>query len=100
MLGSLIGLALLLGTIGLGVGGYVVARDFVRRRLRFVDAVRSPLAPIVAGVGAFLLLLPLSWLPIITATPAVAFGFGAAFGTASGVRAIRRHDLGGRQLNP
>ena len=59
------------------------AKDFVRKKLRFVDAVRSPLAPILAGIAAFLLLWPLSWLPLITATPAVVFAFGCAFGTAS-----------------
>ena len=94
------GLITLFATVVLGVGGYLFARDFVRKRLRFVDAIRSPLAPIAAGVAAFLLLWPLSWLPIISATPAVVFGFGCAFGTASGVRALRRYDAGSRQLMP
>lgn len=98
MIGTVIGLITLLGTIVLGVGGYLFAKNFVRRRLRFVDAVRSPLAPILAGVAAFLLLWPLSWLPVISATPAVVFGFGCAFGTASGVKALRRHDQGAHLL--
>lgn len=98
MIGTVIGLITLLGTIVLGVGGYLFARDFVRRKLRFVDAVRSPLAPIAAGVLAFLVLWPLSWLPIISVTPAVVFAFGCAFGTASGVKALRRYDAGSRQL--
>ena len=100
MIGTIIGLITLLGTIVLGVGGYVLAKDFVRKKLRFVDAVRSPLAPILVGIGAFLLLWPLSWLPIISATPAVVFAFGCAFGTASGVKALRRYDGGSRQLMP
>lgn len=100
MFETVIGGVLLLGTIVLGVGGYLISRDFVRRRLRFVDAVRSPLAPIAAGVAAFLLLWPLSWLPVISATPAVVFGFGCAFGTASGVKALRRFDGEHRQLRP
>jgi hypothetical protein len=100
MIGTIIGLVMLAATVVLGVGGYLVARDFVRKRLRFVDAVRSPLAPIAAGIAAFLLLWPLSWLPLISATPAVVFGFGCAFGTASGVRALRRYDAGSRQLMP
>ncbi|HEX6645418.1 MAG TPA: hypothetical protein VF037_12125 [Gemmatimonadales bacterium] len=100
MIGTMIGLITLFATVVLGVGGYLFARDFVRKRLRFVDAIRSPLAPIAAGVAAFLLLWPLSWLPIISATPAVVFGFGCAFGTASGVRALRRYDAGSRQLMP
>jgi hypothetical protein len=98
MIGTVIGLITLLGTIVLGVGGYLFAKDFVRRKLRFVDAVRSPLAPIAAGVLAFLVLWPLSWLPIISVTPAVVFAFGCAFGTASGVKALRRYDAGSRQL--
>ena len=100
MFESVLGLGLLAGTILLAVAGYVISRDFVRRHLRFVDAVRSPLAPIVAGIGAFILAWPLSWLPVISATPAVVFGFACAFGTASGVRALRRADFNSRQLRP
>jgi uncharacterized membrane protein len=85
-------LAMLFGTTLLAITGYVLSRDFVRRRLRFVDAIRSPLAPIAAGIGAFLLAFPLSFLPLITLTPAVVLGFACAFGTASGVRALRRAD--------
>ena len=100
MFDSLLSLGLLAGTIVLGVAGYMLSRDFVRRRLRFVDAIRSPLAPIAAGIGAFLLAWPLSWLPLISATPAVVFGFACAFGTASGVRALRRTEWSSRQLRP
>src|SRR3977135_3978458 len=41
-------LGLLIGAAALG-GGFVAARNFVRSRLRFVDAVRKPAAPVVAG---------------------------------------------------
>ena len=34
------------------VGGFVVSRDFVRRRLRYVDAVKKPSAPLIAGAAA------------------------------------------------
>ena len=37
-------LGLLIGAAALG-GGFLATRNFVRRRLRFVDAVRSPAAP-------------------------------------------------------
>lgn len=101
MFGSLIDLALLGGTLLLAIGGYVISRNFVRRRLRFVDAIRSPLAPIAAGVLAFLVASPISWLPLVPVTPAVVLGFACAFGTASGVRALRRGELhSGRQLMP
>jgi uncharacterized membrane protein len=100
MFGSLLQLAILGGTLLLGIGGYVLSRNFVRRRLRFVDAVRSPLAPIAAGVLAFLIAWPFTLLPLVTATTAVVLGFACAFGTASGVRALRRGDFNSRQLLP
>src|SRR5438046_10633978 len=43
-------LGLLIGAAALG-GGFVATRNFVRRRLRFVDAVRNPAAPLVAGIA-------------------------------------------------
>ena len=70
--------------------GYVLAKTFVRRRLRFVDAVYAPLAPLAVGVLAAGLAWPFAILPIITATMAVIFGIGAGMGTASGVRALKR----------
>ncbi len=44
------GLELILA-LGLGGFGYFRTRKFVRERLRFVDAVRKPAVPVVAGVG-------------------------------------------------
>src|SRR3977135_4274441 len=44
-------LGLLIGAAVLG-GGFVATRNFVRTRLRFVDAVRRPAAPVGAGVAA------------------------------------------------
>ena len=70
--------------------GFVVAKTFVRRRLRFVDAVYAPLAPLTVGVVAAGLAWPFAILPIITVTMAVIFGIGAGMGTASGVRALKR----------
>ena len=70
--------------------GFVIAKTFVRRRLRFVDAIYSPLAPLTVGVLMAALAWPLAILPIITGTTAVIFGIGAGVGTASGVRALKR----------
>ena len=98
MFESLFSAAVLSATLIAGIGGFVVTRNFVRRRLRFVDAIRSPLAPVAAGVLAFLALWPLTLLPIVTLATAVAFGFGCAFGTASGVRALRRAPTGDTRL--
>ena len=83
-----------------GVGGYLFARSFVRRRLRFVDAVQSPVAPIIAGAVAFLLAWPLTLLPVVTMSLAVLFGLGCGIGTASGVRALRRGDWQVQRLRP
>jgi hypothetical protein len=89
----------LLMVVAAGVAGYILARNFVRRRLRFVDAVHSPFAPIVAGSAAALLTWPAALLPFITFTTTLVFGIGTGLGTASGSRALRRND-GQRRLTP
>jgi len=66
------------------IGGYVLSRNFVRRRLRYVDAIQKPSAPLIAGVVAAAVVLPIAALPIITVGTAVAFGVGVASGVASG----------------
>lgn len=74
-----------------GVGGYIAVRRFVRDRLRFVDAVRRPLVPWLAGAGATLLAAPIVWLlPVIGAGTALVFGIGVGAGVASGRRDLRR----------
>ena len=78
-------IGLLIGIAAAG-GGFVAARQFVKRRLRFVDAVHRPAAPIVAGVGAAALAAPIALLPVVTLGTAIAFGVGVAGGVASGRR--------------
>ena len=84
-------LGLLIGVAALG-GGFVATRNFVRRRLRFVDAVRKPAAPLVAGLAAGLaataVALPLEALLPVTVWTAAAFGVGVAGGVASGRRTL------------
>ena len=77
----MLGLLLAAGALA---AGFVVTRDFVRRRLRFVDVMQKPSAPVVAGVVATAALLPVAALPLITMGTAVAFGVGVAGGVASG----------------
>ncbi|HJR16589.1 MAG TPA: hypothetical protein VJ808_07030 [Gemmatimonadales bacterium] len=79
----------LLITLAAGLLGFALARGFVRRRLRFVDKVHSPLAPIVAGFAAAAVASPLAILPFITLTTAVLFGIGTGLGTVSGSRDLR-----------
>lgn len=87
-------------TLAAGLVGYLLARSFVHHRLRFVDAVQSPLAPIVAGVVAALLAWPLALLPAVTITTALVFGIGTGLGTASGARLVRRAEGNLRRLHP
>lgn len=82
----------LLITLGVAVAGFMVARSFVRQRLRFVDGVRSPFAPLVAGVAVALITWPLAILPVITTGLCAVLGIGAGFGTRSGVRALKSGD--------
>jgi hypothetical protein len=87
-------------TLAAGLVGYLLARRFVSRRLRFVDAVHSRFAPLAAAVSGALAILPLTVLPLVTITTAMVFGIGAGFGTASGARLVRRADMELRRLIP
>jgi hypothetical protein len=64
--------------------GFLATRGFVKRRLRFVDIIHKPAAPIVAGVAATVVALPVTILPLIGAGTAIAFGVGVGGGVASG----------------
>ena len=87
-------------TLSAGAIGFILARNFVRRRLRFVDAVHSPFAPLVAGVVATLLAWPAALLPLVHLTTAIVFGVGTGLGTASGARALKYDDRNRRRLAP
>jgi hypothetical protein len=76
-------IGLLLGAAALG-GGFVFARNFVRRRLRYVDAAQKPSTPVIAGVAATAVALPVAILPVISIPMAIAFGLGVGTGWASG----------------
>src|SRR2546430_10907243 len=58
-------IGLLIGAAALG-GGFVTTRNFVRRRLRFVDAVQRPAAPLLVGLAATAIALPIALLPVVT----------------------------------
>jgi hypothetical protein len=66
------------------VGGYTVTKNFVRRRLRHVDAVQRPSAPLIAGAVAAAALLPVTILPAVGLGTMLALGVGVAGGVASG----------------
>jgi hypothetical protein len=90
----------LLITLTAGAIGFILARNFVRRRLRFVDAIHSPFAPIISGVGAALVAWPVAFLPLVSFSTALVFGIGTGLGTASGARALRSQDPTRRRLTP
>ena len=87
-------------TLAAGALGFILARNFVFRRLRFVDAVHSPMAPIVAGIVSAVVAWPAVLLPLVTLPTAVVFGIGTGLGTASGARGLRNHEGDHRRLTP
>lgn len=87
------------GLIWLGVSGggalygYIKSRQFVRRKLRFVDAIQNPVVPVAAGLAtgiaaAALSMVPL--MPIITVGTGVLVGLGVGTGVLHGSRDVKR----------
>jgi hypothetical protein len=71
--------------------GYWQAKQFVRSKLRFVDAVHKATAPVLAGVAAAAVALPVVWLlPLVGTGTAILFGAGVALGVNAGARDIRK----------
>ena len=59
----------LLIALAAGIAGFILARSFVRRRLRFVDGVHSPIAPLIAGC-----VQPcLAWPAVLASSPGTTF---------------------------
>ncbi|MEP7001109.1 MAG: hypothetical protein ABI969_11565 [bacterium] len=74
---------------------YSQAKSFVTRRLRYVDAVQSAIAPIIAGAAVAVCALPLvAFLPLVGAGTALTLGLAVGFGVAAGAREVR-HKLPG-----
>ena len=71
--------------------GYLKARQFVRDRLRFVDAAHRPSTAVVAGVGAAAVATPIVMLlPIVGIPSALIFGVGVGWGVHHGSRDVRK----------
>jgi hypothetical protein len=85
------GLELMLA-LGLGGFGYFRTRRFVREKLRFVDAVQRPVAPVVAGVatgvaaGVLVAVLPF----VGGLTIPVLAGLGIGVGVSHGAKDSKR----------
>lgn len=73
------------------LAGFVLSQRFVENRLRYVDAVQRPYAPLVAGAVAALIAWPIvGLLPLVGLGTALLFGVSVFAGVASGAREIRR----------
>ena len=82
MFSILIGLAI---SMAVAVIGYSRARAFVSERLRYVDAVNHPLAPFMAGVGAFAVgAAAAAFLPLVGIGTAATFGLSVGLGVSAG----------------
>jgi len=85
---TLVGMAI--GTAA-GLFTFAFAREFVRQRLRFVDAVRHPITPWIAAFLALMVAGPIvAFLPLVSGGTALLVGAGTGLGTASGVKALKR----------
>jgi hypothetical protein len=85
----------LCATAAVTIFGYLRARDFVQRRLTYVDAIQRSGAPLVAGIGAAIIATPFAWvIPLIGSGTAILFGAGIGAGVAAGRRQIRRLPAG------
>lgn len=85
---ALIGIAITGAAV---VIGYMNARHFVRTRLRYVDAAQRGLAPVVAGIIAAAIALPVVWLlPTVGTISALLFGAAVGTGVAHGARDVKK----------
>jgi hypothetical protein len=85
------GLITLIATAAATAVGYIQSRAFVRKRLAYVDAVQRGSAPVIAGVAAAALAIPVvALLPLVGAGTAVFFGLGVGAGVSAGARDIRK----------
>ncbi len=85
---------LVLGAAAGGIGaGYVKVRQFVRKRLRFVDTIQWRAAPVAVGVVATLAAGPVVWLlPVVGGGTALAFGAGMGLAVRHGAKDVRREN--------
>ncbi len=83
-------LSLVIATI-LAVTVHRTTRQFVRDRLRYVEAVRKGLAPWLAGGAALLVSIPVvALLPVVGIGTALTVGLAVGMGVANGARDIER----------
>lgn len=75
----------------LGIGGYIKTRQFVRRRLRFVEATHKPGVPLIAGAVTALVAAAVAGpLPLVSWVTAVGLGTGVGLGVKHGSQDSKR----------
>jgi uncharacterized protein (DUF2062 family) len=82
----------LLLTVVLAGLGHWQTRRFVTSRLRYVDAIQRPVAPLIAGAAAGVLAVIL---PFIGIPSALIIGLAVGTAVSSGARDIRRRLMAG-----
>lgn len=75
--------------------GYMAARKWVRDRLKYVDAVHTMRAPIIAGIIGWAILMPFTLLPFIGVGTAIVFGLSVGLGVRAGSKDIQVGRLNG-----
>jgi hypothetical protein len=92
-------LLFLLVSIGVSLAvttvGYMAARKWVRERLKYVDAVHTMRAPIIAGIIGWAILMPFTLLPFIGVGTAIVFGLSVGLGVRAGSKDIQMGRLNG-----
>jgi hypothetical protein len=80
-----------LAAAGAGMGiSYFKIRDFVRDRLRFVDAVQRKSTPWIAGVAAaFAAAVLVPFLPVLGGGTAIVFGIVTGRAVRSGQKQVK-----------
>jgi len=74
----------------LAILAYAQARSFVTRRLRYVDAVQSAIAPWIAGAAVAVICLPIvAFLPLVGVGTALTLGVAVGAGVAAGAREVK-----------
>jgi hypothetical protein len=83
---------LIFGAVAGGIGaGYAKVRKFVRTKLRFVDAVQSPLVAVGAGAAGARAAAPVAWLlPVVGGGSALLFGAGVGLAVRHGARDVQK----------
>jgi hypothetical protein len=75
--------------------GFAVARKYVRDRLKFVDAVHTMKAPVIAGLVGWAIAMPFTMLPLIGLGTAIVFGLSVGLGVRAGAKDIKIGRLSG-----